>query len=47
MADESSDEDVDVQNGYDGELDIFLPDDSDNSDSAGNVSRSRKKLEVV
>ena len=40
MADESSDEDVDIQNGYDGELDIFLPNDSesDNSDSAGNVT---------
>ena len=40
MADESSDEDIDVQNGYDGELDIFLPDGSvsDTNDSAGNAS---------
>ena len=39
MADESSDEDVDVQNGYDGDLEIFLPGDSgsDDSDSAGNA----------
>lgn len=39
MADESSDEENDIQNGYDGELDIFLPDDSgsDNSESAGNT----------
>lgn len=39
MADESSsDEDIDVQNGYDGEPDIFLPggSGSDTSDSPGN-----------
>lgn len=39
MADESSsDEGIDVQNGYDGEPDIFLPggSESDTSDSAGN-----------
>lgn len=41
MADESSDEDVEVQNGYDGELDIFLPGDSgsDDSDSAGKFGK--------
>lgn len=39
MADDSSsDEDIDVQNGYDGEPDIFLPggSGSDTSDSPGN-----------
>ena len=44
MADDSSDEDVDVQNGFLEELEIFLPGDSesDNSDSAGNVGLLRK-----
>lgn len=39
MADESSEEEQDVQNGYDGELDLYLAGDSgsDTSDSAGNV----------
>lgn len=39
MADDSSsDEDIDVQNGYDGEPDIFLPggSGSDTTDSPGN-----------
>ena len=38
MADESSDEELDVQNGYDGELELYLPGNSgsDTSDSAGN-----------
>ena len=40
MADESSDEELNVQNGYDGEIDIYLAGDSgsDTSESAGNVS---------
>ena len=44
MADDSSDEDVDVQNGFLEELEIFLPGDSesDNSDSAGNVGLLKK-----
>lgn len=43
MADESSDEeqyeDLDIQNGYDGELELYLGADteSDTSDSAGNI----------
>lgn len=39
MADESSDEELNVQNGYDGEIDIYLAGDSgsDTSESAGNV----------
>ena len=40
MADESSDEELNVQNGYDGEIDIYLAGDSgsDTSESAGNVT---------
>ena len=38
MADESSDEELNVQNGYDGELELYLAgnSESDTSDSAGN-----------
>jgi len=40
MADESSDEELNVQNGYDGELELYLAGDSgsDTSDSAGNFN---------
>lgn len=50
MADESSDEeqyeDLNVQNGYDGELELYLRGDyeSDTSESAGSIIVWRKSL---
>lgn len=41
MADDSSDEELDVQNGYDGELELYLAGNSgsDTSDSAGKLCK--------